>query len=282
MSTPTAASSPTRPPTLYPAEGWGAPKNRQGHSTGSVVGPSRRHRDLLGRQPHLGRRRHLLRTLSRGAEGRGPAHLVRGRRLHGRHEGQGLDRWRLRARAHAVRRPRRCRVQQHRGADPRTQGGRHRQGTGVPERGACALSLPGQVVARAGLPDLQRAHRRPAGTQQRPFLRRRPDQLVGSEGHPEHAGRTEGIGPQDVPVAAESRQGRRGQHLRLRQHRHGRGLGRDRGIRRAGQPPHRRDAAEDTLPEQQRRGRHDGQRRLVPRAVRQVRVLRASWTDIRV
>ncbi len=42
----------------------------------------------------------------------------------------------------------------------------------------------------------------------------------------------------------------------------------------AGQPPHRRDATEDAVPEQQRRGRHDGERRLVPRAVRQVRLLR--------
>ena len=41
-----------------------------------------------------------------------------------------------------------------------------------------------------------------------------------------------------------------------------------------GQPPHRRDAAEDAVREQQRRRRHDGQRRLVPRAVRQVRLLR--------
>ena len=54
----------------------------------------------------------------------------------------------------------------------------------------------------------------------------------------------------------------------------GRGLGRDRGGRPAGQPPHRRDAAEDAVREQQRRRRHDGQRRLVPRAVRQVRLLR--------
>ena len=55
---------------------------------------------------------------------------------------------------------------------------------------------------------------------------------------------------------------------------HGRGLGRDRGRRPAGQPPHRRDATEDAVRAQQRRGRHDGQRRLVPRAVRQVRLLR--------
>ncbi|MDT5246840.1 MAG: hypothetical protein QOD36_4216, partial [Mycobacterium sp.] len=32
MSTPTTAS------TLYPAEGWGAPKNRHGHADGTVVG----------------------------------------------------------------------------------------------------------------------------------------------------------------------------------------------------------------------------------------------------
>ena len=109
---------------------------------------------------------------------------------------------------------------------------------------------------------------------QGPLLRRRADQLVGPEGHPQHARRAEVAWAQDVPAAAEPRQGRRRQHLRLRQHRHGRGLGRDRGGRRAGQPPHRRDAAEDAVPEQQRRRRHDGERRLVPRAVRQVRLLR--------
>ncbi len=82
------------------------------------------------------------------------------------------------------------------------------------------------------------------------------------------------LGLEDVPAAAQPRQGRRRQHLRLRRRRHGCGLGRDRGVRRAGQPPHRRDAAQDAVREQQRRRRHDGQRRLVPRAVRQVRLLR--------
>src|SRR5262245_66614330 len=38
MSTQTAASSPARPPTLYPPEGWGAPKYRQGHAAGVSVG----------------------------------------------------------------------------------------------------------------------------------------------------------------------------------------------------------------------------------------------------
>src|SRR5262245_61125935 len=37
MSTPTSAA-PTHPPTLYPAEGWGAPKNRKGHASGVSVG----------------------------------------------------------------------------------------------------------------------------------------------------------------------------------------------------------------------------------------------------
>ena len=41
--------------------------------------------------------------------------------------------------------------------------GRHRQGAGVPERRTGAVPLPGQVAARARVPDLQRAHRRPAG-----------------------------------------------------------------------------------------------------------------------
>ena len=54
-----------------------------------------------------------------------------------------------------------------------------------------------------------------------------------------HARRTEVSRAQDVPASAEPRQGRRGQHLRLRQHRYGCRLGRDRGIRRPGQPPHR-------------------------------------------
>ena len=54
---------------------------------------------------------------------------------------------------------------------------------------------------------------------QRPLLRCRADQLVGPEGHPKHARRTEVAGAQDVPAAAEPRQGRRRQHLRLRQHR---------------------------------------------------------------
>ncbi len=58
-------------------------------------------------------------------------------------------------------------------------------------------------------------------------------------------------------------------------------MGRDRGRRPAGQPPHRRDPAQDAVPEQQRRRRHDGQRRLVPRAVRQVRRSPASWIGIR-
>ena len=76
-----------------------------------------------------------------------------------------------------------------------------------------------------------------------------PDQLVGSKGHPKHPRRTEVVGPEDVPAAAQPRQGRRRQHLRLRQHRDGRGMGRDRGVRRARQPPHRRDAAQDAVPD---------------------------------
>ena len=67
------------------------------------------------------------------------------------------------------------------------------------------------------------------------------------EGHPEHAGGTEVVGAQDVPAAAEPRQGRRRQHLRLRQRRDGRGMGRDRGRRAAGHPPHRRDPAQDAV-----------------------------------
>ena len=110
---------------------------------------------------------------------------------------------------------------------------------------------------------------------QRPLLRRRADQLVGLRRAPGGTlGGAEVVGAQDVPAAAEPRQGRRRQHLRLRQHVDGRGVGRDRGGRPAGHPPHRRDAAEDAVREQQRRRRHDGQRRLVPRAVRQVHLLR--------
>ena len=38
MSTPTAIPSPSQPPTWYPPEGFGAPKNRHGHSDGGVPG----------------------------------------------------------------------------------------------------------------------------------------------------------------------------------------------------------------------------------------------------
>ncbi|MBJ7386804.1 MAG: amidohydrolase, partial [Mycolicibacterium sp.] len=40
MSTPTASTPTRKPPvpSLYPPEGWGAPKNRHGHATGSIAG----------------------------------------------------------------------------------------------------------------------------------------------------------------------------------------------------------------------------------------------------
>ena len=114
---------------------------------------------------------------------------------------------------------------------------------------------PDKAIAGAGLPHLQRAHGRPAGAQQRALPRRRADQLVGSEGHQEHAGGAEVVGAQDVSAAAEPGQGRRRQHLRLRRRVDGRRVGRDRGGRPAGHPPHRRDPAEDAVREQQRRRR---------------------------
>ncbi len=59
------------------------------------------------------------------------------------------------------------------------------------------------------------------------------------------------------------------------------GVGRDRGGRPAGQPPHRRDPAQDAVREQQRRRRHDGQRRLVPRDSSPSTCSPASSTGIR-
>ncbi len=61
---------------------------------------------------------------------------------------------------------------------------------------------------------------------------------------------------------------------RLRQHRDEAGVGRDRSRRASDRPPHRRDAAEDSVSVQQRRRRHDDQHRRIPRAVRQVPVHR--------
>lgn len=60
-------------------------------------------------------------------------------------------------------------------------------------------------------------------------------------GDPQDPRRAEVPGTQDVPTAAQPGQGRRGQHHRLRQYRDETGLGRDRGRRPAGDPPHRRD-----------------------------------------
>ena len=86
--------------------------------------------------------------------------------------------------------------------------------------------------------------------------------------------RAEVAGPQDIPDADQPRQGRRRQRDRLRQHGDERGVGRDRGSRTAGDPPHRRDAAEDPVRVQQRRRGHDDQHRRVPRGVLQVHLQR--------
>ena len=241
---------------------------------GQRCGPAGRDRGLLRGQPHFPGRRHLLRTLPGRPQGQGAADLVRGRRLSSRAQGAVLPAGRLQCGADAVRRPARGRKHQHRGPDPGAARRRRRQGTGVPQRGSGAVPLPGQETSRARVPHLQRVHRRAAGALRRPLLRCRADQLVGSARHPTDAGRAEIVGAQDVPDAAEPGQGRRRQPDRLREHRHERRLGRDRGLRPAGHAPHRRNPAEEPVRVQQRRRRHDDQHRRIPGDVLQVHLRR--------
>ena len=88
MSTPTSA-----PPLIYPPEGFGAPKNRQGHARRRLVGlPAGT--EIFSADNHISVADDIFyERFPEELKGAGAAHLVRGRRVHGRHEGQGLDGW---------------------------------------------------------------------------------------------------------------------------------------------------------------------------------------------
>ena len=188
-----------------------------------------RHRGVLRRQPHLGRRRHLLRALPRRPQGHAPRIWYEdGAYLLGR-PGQSMVVGDFSAVLMQYDDLAGAATNNIEARDPRTRRRRRRQGTGVSQRGAGPVPLSGQGPARAHFPHLQRTHRRRAGALRRPFLRRGLDQLVGPAGSPAHAGRAEVAWAQDVSVAAKPRQRRQRRHHRLRVHRDERGLGRDRG-----------------------------------------------------
>ena len=83
MSTPTA--------TLYPPEGFGAPKDRRGHAKeGGLIGlPTGT--EIFSADNHISVADDIFyETVPRRTQGQGAAHLVRGRRVHGRHQRQVL------------------------------------------------------------------------------------------------------------------------------------------------------------------------------------------------
>ena len=104
--------------TLYPAGGYGAPKDRQGHAAKQDVGlPAGT--EVFSADNHISVAEDIFYERFPGrTQGAGAADLVRGRRVHGRPQGADLPAGRLQPRADAVRRSRRCRHQQHRGAHP--------------------------------------------------------------------------------------------------------------------------------------------------------------------
>ena len=86
-------STPTQSRPLLPArrlrrtQGPARPR-REGRTVGLPAGT-----EVFSADNHISVAEDIFyETLPRGTEGHGAAHLVRGRRLHGRHEGQGLDR----------------------------------------------------------------------------------------------------------------------------------------------------------------------------------------------
>ena len=85
MSTPTQYR-------LYPAEGWGAPKDRHGHSDGTVVGlPAGT--EIFSADNHISVADDIFyERFPEDLKGAGAADLVRGRRLHGRAQGHGRGR----------------------------------------------------------------------------------------------------------------------------------------------------------------------------------------------
>lgn len=186
-------------------------------------------RGLLRGRPHQPRGGHLVRALPRPPQGQG-AEGDEGRgRLGARRERHDVPAARVHRGAQPVRPGARLAHRRHR-RPPRRAGrrGRHRRAR-VPERDPRPAHVAGQGGPRALLPDLQRAPRRHPGALRRADPRRRPHQLVGRRRCGTHARRVEGAGHPHVPHAAQPRQGRRGQADRLRQHRDGRGLVRDRG-----------------------------------------------------
>ena len=188
----------------------------------------------------------------------GAADLVRGRRLHGRHEGQvlpaGGD---FSARADAVRRPRRCRDQQHRGAHPAscTRTASTRNWPSPTPCWRCSTTRTRSCASACSA----------STTSTSPSCRSgRNGHFYGvglinwwdPAGHPADAGRAEVVGAQDVPAAAEPRQGRRRQPRSTTAAPRWSAVWDE--IEEAGlpvTPPHRRDAAEDAVRVQQRRRR---------------------------
>ena len=147
----------------YPPEGFGAPKDRQGHASPAATGLPDGHRGVLGRRPHLARRRHLLRAVPRRAEGPGAAGRLRGRRLEPRHRRSHVPATRVHRRAHAVRPAAGLEHRRHRGSPARARDRRHPPGARLPQRAPRPDVAARPGPPRAVLPHLQRAHRRDAG-----------------------------------------------------------------------------------------------------------------------
>ena len=206
-------------PSLYPPEGFGAPKDRHGHSDGAVVGlPAGT--EIFSADNHISVADDIFyERFPEELKGAAPriwyedgAYMVgmKGKAWTGGDFGRVLMQYDDLAGAASNNIEARIRELKEDGIDKE-------------------LAFPNAVLALFHYPDKALRERvfriynehiaDLQERQQRPLLRRRADQLVGPEGHPEHARRAEGAGAQDVPAAAESRQGRRRQHLRLRQHR---------------------------------------------------------------
>ena len=155
---------------IYPAEGFGAPKDREGHATGSAGLPAGT--EVFSADNHISLSEDIFyENFPASMKDQAPRVIHEDGAWTLAIDGKGFLPREFTAVLHPVRPVRRRRHQRPRGPGARARIGRRPPRAGLPQRVARVDGLARQGDPRALLPDLQPAHRRAAGALERPLLR---------------------------------------------------------------------------------------------------------------